>query len=305
MMRVLMRSAAASLLIAAGFFFVPGASAQLQSPSPGLSQQPQNIPDQKLDAAAAAIERVASLKQDYQQRVAAAAPADKERILNDAVNALAKAVTDQGLSVEEYDSILEVAQNDPDVREKIRQRIRPSAPIATRVVTTGWPASLRSWDLQGSDRSHGRLAMQIKRHDMSHLVELRNGSAWRIWPGDIPKTLQWLPTTEIDVTDIDDELCPHALIDRSNGLQVRVINANENCCRCGPALSPPRLSSPAASVPARRRTVRLLRFDCWRPTATAMSGNDWYSPKHEAEAAKACRVYFPIVTSIMLSVVSL
>jgi hypothetical protein len=29
--------------------------------------------------------------------------------------------------VEEYDSILEVAQNDPGVREKIRQRIRPSA----------------------------------------------------------------------------------------------------------------------------------------------------------------------------------
>jgi predicted TIM-barrel fold metal-dependent hydrolase len=127
MMRVLMRSAAASLLIAAGFFFVPGASAQVQSPSPGLSQQPQNIPDQKLDAAAAAIERVASLKQDYQQRIAAAAPADRERILNEAVNALAKAVTDQGLSVKEYDSILEVAQNDPDVREKIRQRIRPSA----------------------------------------------------------------------------------------------------------------------------------------------------------------------------------
>jgi hypothetical protein len=33
----------------------------------------------------------------------------------------------QGLSLEEYDSILEVAQNDPEVREKIRQRIRPSA----------------------------------------------------------------------------------------------------------------------------------------------------------------------------------
>jgi hypothetical protein len=97
------------------------------SPSPGLSDQSPNIPDQKLDAAAAAIERVASLKQDYQQRIAAAAPSDKERIANEAINALAKAVTDQGLSVEEYDSILEVAQNDPDVREKIRQRIRPSA----------------------------------------------------------------------------------------------------------------------------------------------------------------------------------
>ena len=70
---------------------------------------------------------MASLKQDYQQRIAAAAPSDKERIANEAINALAKAVTDQGLSLEEYDSILEVAQNDPEVREKIRQRIRPSA----------------------------------------------------------------------------------------------------------------------------------------------------------------------------------
>jgi predicted TIM-barrel fold metal-dependent hydrolase len=125
-MRVLMRSTAASLLIAAGFLFVPAANAQVQSSSQGLSEQPPNIPDQKLDAAAAAIERVASLKQDYQQRIAVAAPADKERLLNEAVNAVAKAVTDQGLSVEEYVSFL-VAQNDPDVREKIRQRIRPSA----------------------------------------------------------------------------------------------------------------------------------------------------------------------------------
>jgi predicted TIM-barrel fold metal-dependent hydrolase len=122
MMRVLMRSTAASLLIAAGFLFVPAANAQVQSSSPGLSEQPPNIPDQKLDAAAAAIERVASLKQDYQQRIAVAAPADKERMLNEAVNAMAKAVADSGLSVEEYVSFLVVAQC-----EKIRQRIRPSA----------------------------------------------------------------------------------------------------------------------------------------------------------------------------------
>src|SRR5262249_17444411 len=129
-MRVLMRPAAVMFLIAAGLLFVPAvpaANAQVQSPSPGLSNPSSAIPDQKLDAAAAAIERVASLKQDYQQRIAAAAPADKEDILNEAIHALAKAITDQGLSVEEYDSILEVAQNDPDVREKIRQRIRPSA----------------------------------------------------------------------------------------------------------------------------------------------------------------------------------
>src|SRR5262249_15832030 len=126
-MRVLMWPTAAALLIAGGLLSVPAANAQVQSPSPGLSDQSLNISDQKLHAVPTPIDPVASLKQDFQQRIAAAAPSDKERIANEAINALAKAVTDQGLSLEEYDSILEVAQNDPEVREKIRQRIRPSA----------------------------------------------------------------------------------------------------------------------------------------------------------------------------------
>jgi hypothetical protein len=58
------------------------------------------------------------------------------------------------------------------------------------------------------------------------MVELGDGSAWRIWPGDVPKTLQWRPTTEIDVTDIEHEICSHALVDRSNGTWVRVIRAS-------------------------------------------------------------------------------
>lgn len=70
--------------------------------------------------------------------------------------------------------------------------------------------------------------MQIKKHDRSHMVELRDGSAWRIWLSDVPTALQWLPTTEVDVTHIDDEICSHALIDRSNGARVRVISVSEN-----------------------------------------------------------------------------
>src|SRR5260370_27180780 len=81
-------------------------------------------------------------------------------------------------------------------------------------------------DIQGSDSIARSLAMQIKKHDRSHMVELRDGSAWRIWPGDILKTLQWQPTTEIDVADIDDEICSHALIDRSDGSRVRVISVS-------------------------------------------------------------------------------
>ena len=109
---------------------VPAASAQERSQEPSVAPSPsepsQNIPDQKLDAAAAALEQVASLKENYQQRIESADPADKRRILDEANNALVKAITDQGLSVEEYTAILVVAQNDATIREKIIQRLRPS-----------------------------------------------------------------------------------------------------------------------------------------------------------------------------------
>jgi hypothetical protein len=68
--------------------------------------------------------------------------------------------------------------------------------------------------------------MLIKKHDKSHIVELEDGSRWRIWPGDIAATLQWLPTTELRVSAISDEFCSHALIDQIDGSRVRVIEAN-------------------------------------------------------------------------------
>ena len=68
--------------------------------------------------------------------------------------------------------------------------------------------------------------MRITKHDKCYIVELSDSSAWRIWPADMADTLQWLPATEIEVRKIDDKTCSHALINRSDGSQVRVIRAN-------------------------------------------------------------------------------
>jgi hypothetical protein len=122
-----MRPVAAAALIAAGLLHVSATNVQAQSPTTGLSDRSKNIPDQKLDAAAAALQQLAILLPDYQQKLAAAPPSDKQRVADEANNALSKAVTDQGLSVEEYNTIMAEAQNDPDVREKIRQRLPPTA----------------------------------------------------------------------------------------------------------------------------------------------------------------------------------
>lgn len=123
-MRLLMRPLGAAALTAAFLFAGPAATVQAQTPRPSPSSPSVNISDQKLDQAAAAIERVTTVKQDYEQRMAGAPPADQERLADEATEAMVKAVNEEGLSVEEYNSIIQVAQTDPDVRQRILQRLQ-------------------------------------------------------------------------------------------------------------------------------------------------------------------------------------
>ena len=59
--------------------------------------------------------------------------------------------------------------------------------------------------------------MLIRQHSEPHIVELENGSVWRIWPGDLASTLKWMP-----------EFCTHVLIDQAEGTRVRVIAATDH-----------------------------------------------------------------------------
>ena len=108
----LTRLIAATAVIAAWYLSAVPANAQTRAPDAkaltvaGLSESTPNITDQKLDKAAAALQRIASLQQDFRKQ-------------------MAKAVTDQGLSIDEYAQIIDVAQNDPQVRQKIMSRIAP------------------------------------------------------------------------------------------------------------------------------------------------------------------------------------
>jgi hypothetical protein len=127
-MQSLTRPLAATLFAAA--CLVSGTVANAQAPAqapaptaPAPATPSPSISDQKLDAPAAALERVAKVQQDYEQRIARAPDNDKDRLVSEGNNALVQAVTDQGLTVEEYNSILRVAQNDAEIRGKIFQRL--------------------------------------------------------------------------------------------------------------------------------------------------------------------------------------
>jgi hypothetical protein len=116
-------------LTAAGLLLMPAANAQDKSPAPsptapGKTTAPATIPDKKLDQAAAAVKRVSTLRDSFEQKLAQAPEDQKKKVVDEADDAMAKAVTEQGLSIEEYTTIMQVAQNDPVVRNKILQRLK-------------------------------------------------------------------------------------------------------------------------------------------------------------------------------------
>ncbi len=84
------------------------------------------ISDQKLKATAAAIPQVEGLRENYQQQLAQAPAADRGRIEGQAKDAMSKAITDQGLSIDEYNSVVQAAQSDPQIRERLIQQLPQS-----------------------------------------------------------------------------------------------------------------------------------------------------------------------------------
>jgi hypothetical protein len=123
----------ATALAATGLLLVPGVCTPAKAQAdPTLAQSvitqpekttPATIPDDKIDAAAGAVKSVSAVMETYDQKVARAPAADKQRLIDEADDAMTKAVTKHGLSVEEYTAIIRVAEKDPVVRDKLLKRM--------------------------------------------------------------------------------------------------------------------------------------------------------------------------------------
>jgi hypothetical protein len=70
--------------------------------------------------------------------------------------------------------------------------------------------------------------MKIRHHSESHIVELDDGTMWRIFPGDLDVTLNWKPDVDLKLVRINDDASSHALISESDNSRVRVIPASES-----------------------------------------------------------------------------
>jgi hypothetical protein len=91
-----------------------------QSPAPGGNAQP--LPDETIVRAGAALRQVAAIQTVYEPKLqAAGTPDERARVGNEELDAAKKAVSDQGLTVDEYNNVMRMAQADPALGERLKR----------------------------------------------------------------------------------------------------------------------------------------------------------------------------------------
>lgn len=91
------------------------------APLPGMQQQAQ-IPEEDIKTFADATVEVKRIDDAYAPRLeAAASPEEQAQVQNEAMAEMVRAVEEKGLTVEQYNTISQVAQLNPDVARQIYQ----------------------------------------------------------------------------------------------------------------------------------------------------------------------------------------
>lgn len=70
--------------------------------------------------------------------------------------------------------------------------------------------------------------MRIRKSGNTCIVELDNGSAWRVWPDDVERIKEWTHITRLSLHRFDGGFCTHVILERLSGICVRVIDAAEH-----------------------------------------------------------------------------
>ncbi|MBI1619412.1 DUF4168 domain-containing protein [Aquamicrobium zhengzhouense] len=103
----------------------PAANAETQAPAAAAP----NLDEQKLRSFAVAFLEVSELTQEYQPQIAAAGSVeDQQKLQQEAGQKMVEAVnSSDGITVEEYNMIIQAAQADPELAQRINTHITDAA----------------------------------------------------------------------------------------------------------------------------------------------------------------------------------
>ena len=124
-----------ALALSAGLIAAPAALAEVAPPAmqlaqdeqPAQTEQPAAVqPDEEqLESFVTATVRIISIQQQAQQQMSATAePEQQEQVRNQALQMIVAAVEEEGLSVDEYNGIVQQVESDPELGETVKKRIQ-------------------------------------------------------------------------------------------------------------------------------------------------------------------------------------
>ena len=90
-----------------------------------VAQRNTDVPDQMVMKMGRALAEIAEVEQQLADRVdTVESEADKEQLAAEADRAIADAVSDQGLTITQFNQVVRAADDDPDLRDRITAAIR-------------------------------------------------------------------------------------------------------------------------------------------------------------------------------------
>lgn len=127
----------AALALAAGLVAAPAAFAEQPPAAMQLAQdeQQQQQPaqqaiqpdEEQLESFVVATVRIINIQQQAQQQMQAVEPEQQEQVRAQALQEIVAAVENEGLSVDEYNGIVQQVENDPELGQTVQQRIQEQA----------------------------------------------------------------------------------------------------------------------------------------------------------------------------------
>ena len=88
------------------------------APTSPQSQQSQ-MSDAMVNKVGTALRHVAMIRQEYSKRAQSASSEQQQTLSNQAKQEMLKAISDQGLSLQQYDSAIQMAQNDETLKRRL------------------------------------------------------------------------------------------------------------------------------------------------------------------------------------------
>lgn len=127
--RILSLAFAAGLMATPAVFAETAPAAQQFAQAEQPAQQAIDPNEEQLDSFVVATVRIMTIQQQAQQQMMQTEEAtEQEQIRNQAMQMIVSAVEDEGLSVEEYNGIVQKVESDPELGQTVQQRIQDQAP---------------------------------------------------------------------------------------------------------------------------------------------------------------------------------